>query len=129
MGANSPGPEEEPNVMRILLLNGHPDAGSLCDALAASYAAGANEGGHDIRCVALRELEFDLVLRGGFHSAKPLEPDIKEQELIQWCEHLVVVSPNWWWSAPALLKAISIEYSCPDLRCAISGGFRTYTLC
>ncbi len=91
--------------MRILLLNGHPDAGSLCDALATSYAEGAREGGHDIRCVALRELEFDLVLRGGYHSAKPLEPDIAEQqELIQWCEHLVVVSPNWWWSAPALLK-------------------------
>lgn len=66
---------------------------SRCDTLAASYAAGASEGGHDIRCVALRELEFDLVLRGGFHNAKPLEPDITEQqELIQWCEPLVVVS-------------------------------------
>ena len=53
----------------------------------------------------LRDLQFDLVLRGGYHSAKPLEPDIiRQQELIQWCEHLVVVSPNWWWSAPALLK-------------------------
>ena len=91
--------------MRILLINGHPDAGSLCDSLAASYADGAKEGSHDIRCVALRELEFDLVLRGGYHRAKPLEPDIiEQQELIQWCEHLVVVSPNWWWSAPALLK-------------------------
>lgn len=91
--------------MRILLINSHPDAGSLCDSLAASYADGAKEGGHDIRCVALRELEFDLVLRGGYHSTKPLEPDIvDQQELIRWCEHLVVVSPNWWWSAPALLK-------------------------
>ena len=81
--------------MRILLLNGHPDAGSLCDSLAAAYADGARERGHDIRCVALRELEFDLVLRGGYHSAKPLEPDILEQhDLIRWCEHLVVVSPN-----------------------------------
>lgn len=60
---------------------------------------------YSLRCVALRELEFDLVLRGGFHSAKPLESDItQQQELIRWCEHLVVVSPNWWWSAPALLK-------------------------
>ena len=91
--------------MRILLLNGHPDEGSLCDYLAAAYVAGAKEAGHDIRCVALRDLQFDLVLRGGYHSAKPLEPDIvRQQELIKWCEHLVVVSPNWWWSAPALLK-------------------------
>ena len=91
--------------MKILVLNGHPDAGSFCDAVAESYAEGARDGGHDIRCVALRELEFDLVLQGGYHSAKPLEPDVAEQqELIQWCEHLVVVSPNWWWSVPALLK-------------------------
>jgi len=70
-----------------------------------AYVAGAKDAGHDIRCVALRDLQFDLVLRGGYHSAKPLEPDIvQQQELIQWCEHLVVVSPNWWWSAPALLK-------------------------
>lgn len=25
-------------------------------------------------------------------------------ELIRWCEHLVVATPNRWWSAPALLK-------------------------
>lgn len=62
--------------MRILLLNSHPDQGSLCDSLAAAYADGAKDGGHDIRCVPLRELQFDLVLRGGYHSAKPLEPDI-----------------------------------------------------
>jgi NAD(P)H dehydrogenase (quinone) len=91
--------------MRILLLNCHPDEGSLCDSLAAAYVAGAKEAGHDIRCVVLRELQFDLVLRGGYHSTRPLEADIvRQQELIQWCEHLVIVSPNWWWSAPALLK-------------------------
>ena len=54
--------------------------------------------------MALRDLRFDLVLRGGYHSAKPLEPAIgQQQNLIRWCEHLVVVSPDWWWSASALL--------------------------
>ena len=91
--------------VRILILNAHPDEGSLCDAVAAAYLEGAREGGHEIRYVPLRELRFDLVLRGGYHSTKPLEPDIhQQQELIRWCEHLVIVSPNWWWSAPALLK-------------------------
>ncbi len=91
--------------MRIFLLNAHPDEGSLSDAIAAAYVDGAREGGHDIRSTALRDLKFDLVLRGGFHHAKPLEPHIaQQQDLIKWCEHLVVVSPNWWWSAPALLK-------------------------
>jgi putative NADPH-quinone reductase len=70
-----------------------------------TYLDGAREGGHEICSVALRTLQFDLVLRGGFHGRKPLEPDIaQQQDLTQWCEHLVVVSPNWWWSAPALLK-------------------------
>ena len=91
--------------MRILVLNAHPDEGSLCDAVAAAYTRGAQEGGHEARLVALRGLQFDLVLRGGYHSTKPLEPDVGEQQgLIRWCEHLVIVSPNWWWSAPALLK-------------------------
>jgi putative NADPH-quinone reductase len=91
--------------MNILLLNAHPDEGSLCDSIAAAYAAGAKEAGHEIRQIALRELQFDLVLRGGYHSRKPLEPDVARQhELIYWCRHLVVVTPNWWWSAPALFK-------------------------
>lgn len=91
--------------MRILLLNAHPDEKSLGDALAAAYAEGAQAAGHDVRYVALRELRFELVLHGGYHSAKPLEPDVAEQQsLIRWCQHLVVVTPNWWWSAPALLK-------------------------
>ena len=91
--------------MRILILNAHPDEGSLCDAVTAAYLKGVNSAGHENRVVALRELQFDLVLRGGYHSSKPLEPDLLEQqELISWCQHLVVVSPNWWWSAPALLK-------------------------
>lgn len=91
--------------MRIFLLNAHPDEGSFSDAVAAAYLDGAREGKHEIRSVALRDLQFDLVLRGGFHSLKPLEPDIaQQQDLIKWCEHLVIVSPNWWWSAPALLK-------------------------
>jgi NAD(P)H dehydrogenase (quinone) len=91
--------------VRILILNAHPDEDSLCDAVASAYVQGAQEGGHEICSVALRELQFDLVLRGGYHTTKPLEPDIpKQQALIHWCEHLVIVTPNWWWSAPALLK-------------------------
>jgi NAD(P)H dehydrogenase (quinone) len=101
--------------VRILLLNAHPDEGSLCDAIAAAYLDGARDGGHSVRSIALRDLQFDLVLRGGFHNLKPLEPDIlQQQELIKWCEHLVLVSPNWWWSAPALLKGYVDRVFLPD---------------
>lgn len=98
------GASEEGGV-RILLLNAHPDAGSFCDAIAAAYVEGARAGGQEVHVVALRALRFDLVLRGGYHQATPLEPDVvAQQEWLRWCEHLVVVTPNWWWSAPALLK-------------------------
>lgn len=91
--------------MRILLLNAHPDSGSFCDRIADAYVVGAHLGGHQVEAVALRDLSFDLVLRGGYAHPGPLEPDLVEQQrLVAWCEHLVVVSPNWWWSAPALLK-------------------------
>ncbi len=91
--------------MRVLVLNAHPDAGSFCDQIAEAYAAGAKVGGHQVEAVALRDLRFDLVLRGGYAHPIPLEPDLVEQQrLLTWCEHLAVVSPNWWWSAPALLK-------------------------
>ncbi|MFG1414132.1 NAD(P)H-dependent oxidoreductase [Xanthobacter sp. VTT E-85241] len=91
--------------MKVLLLNAHPDVGSFSDALAAAYDGGARAGGHEIKSIALRDLKFDLVLRAGFHNQKSLEPDtIGQQALIQWCEHLVIVSPNWWWAGPTLLK-------------------------
>lgn len=91
--------------MRIFLINAHPDPGSFSDAIAEAYISGAHNGGHDIRSVNLRELQFDLILRGGFHNTKPIEPDVtRQQEHIRWSEHFIIVSPNWWWSAPALLK-------------------------
>jgi putative NADPH-quinone reductase len=65
----------------------------------------AHLGGHQVQAAALRDLRFDLVLQGGYAHPGPLEADLSEQQrLLTWCEHLVVVSPNWWWSAPALLK-------------------------
>jgi NAD(P)H dehydrogenase (quinone) len=110
--------------MRILVLNAHPDEGSFCDAVAAAYVDGALAAGHEVRSIALRELRFDLVLRGGFHSAKPLEPDIAEQQqLIRWCQHLVVASPNWWWAAPALLKGYVDRVFLPEFAMCYRARF------
>ena len=110
--------------MRVLVLNAHPDEGSLCDAIATAYADGARAGGHEIRVVALRDLHIDLVLRGGYQNEKPLEPEIaQQQEHIRWCEHLVIVSPNWWWSAPALLKGFIDRIFTPGFSMRYHGRF------
>jgi len=90
--------------MKILLLNGHPDEGSFSDSIAGVYSGAAREAGHSVQAVAIRNLKFDPVFHGGFHGARPVEADIlAQQDLIRWCDHLVIVTPNWWWSAPALL--------------------------
>ncbi|SCG50547.1 NAD(P)H-dependent oxidoreductase [Micromonospora coxensis] len=90
---------------RILVIDGHPDAGSFSDALARAYVEGARSGGHDVRLLRLREMRFEPVLHGGFTHPQPLEPALVEaQQAIRWCQHLVIVTPCWWWSVPALLK-------------------------
>jgi putative NADPH-quinone reductase len=91
--------------VRILLLNAHPDSGSFCDRIADAYVVGAHLGGHQVEAVALRDLSFDLVLCGGYvHPGLSESGLVEQQQWVAWCEHLVVGSPNWWWSAPALLK-------------------------
>lgn len=91
--------------MRILVIDGHPDAGSYGDALARSYVAGARSGGHHVQLLRLREMRFDPILHGGFTNPQPLEPALVDaRDAIRWCQHLVIVTPCWWWSVPALLK-------------------------
>ncbi|WPP34285.1 NAD(P)H-dependent oxidoreductase [Streptomyces sp. CL7] len=92
-------------MRRILVIDGHPDAGSYCAALALAYGDGATAGGHEVRRLAVREMRFDPILHGGFTAPQPLEPDLVEaRDAVRWCEHLVIVTPCWWWHVPALLK-------------------------
>lgn len=89
----------------IAVILGHPDRTSLCGALAAAYVEGARSAGATVREINLGELVFDPVLRQGYTRIQPLEPDlIAAQETIVWADTVVFVYPNWWGSAPALLK-------------------------
>jgi putative NADPH-quinone reductase len=90
--------------MRITILDGHPDQTSLTTALADAYALGAASGGHEVRRLVIRDLQFEPVLRG-YRQAGELEPDLRTaQQMISWCEHLVVCYPIWWGQMPALTK-------------------------
>ncbi|WP_427170557.1 NAD(P)H-dependent oxidoreductase [Arthrobacter sp. 92] len=91
--------------MRILVIDGHPDAGSYCDALARAYVEGARTAGHEVELLRLREMNFDPILHGGFTHPQPLEPALtRARDAVRWCEHMVIVTPCWWFSVPALLK-------------------------
>lgn len=89
---------------KILAVSGHPSEASLCAALHAAYVEGATAAGADVRSLELRTLSFNPVFNG-YRDPRPLEDDLKAaQELIAWCEHLVVTYPVWWGAVPGLLK-------------------------
>lgn len=93
-------------MTRTLILDGHPDPHSLTAALAREYAAGA--GGPDSDqavLLSLRDLDIDLSLHQGYQAGQVVEPDLaRARELIEWSEHITVLTPVWWGSVPALLK-------------------------
>jgi putative NADPH-quinone reductase len=92
-------------MKRILIINGHPDPMSFCEALSNSYEKGAKNAGFEVQRFNLRDLKFDPILHNGYRVIQPLEPDlVMAQEAIKWAEHIVWVFPTWWLGIPALMK-------------------------
>ncbi|UJP09942.1 NAD(P)H-dependent oxidoreductase [Microbacterium sp. KUDC0406] len=84
-----------------LVLDGHPDAHSLTAELARRYAAAHG----DASLLALRDLDFDPHLRLGYRERMPLEPDLADAKTaLHEATNVVVVTPLWWGSVPAVLK-------------------------
>lgn len=92
-------------MKKILLIQGHPDKESYCQALANAYRTGALNAGAEIEVLNIYDLEFNPNLEYGYRKRTHLEPDlIAAQKKILWAEHIVVVHPLWWGGVPALLK-------------------------
>ncbi|MEN3941560.1 NAD(P)H-dependent oxidoreductase [Prosthecobacter sp. SYSU 5D2] len=85
---------------RVLVIDGHPRADSLCHSLAEAFYNGAGECGQEVRFLALRDLAFDRDEVG-----QELEGDVvTSQGCLTWATHVTVVCPVWWGTMPALLK-------------------------
>ena len=94
-------------MKKVFVLNGHPGATSLCGAIASEVADGAQEAGHTVRWINLSDVEFDLNLLHHDPNDQPLEPDLQTiWDAFEWCDHVVIVHPLWWGSAPAKLKGV-----------------------
>lgn len=87
--------------MRALVIDSHPNPHSLCAAIAQRYT----EAHRDAHVVALRDLNFDLIMHHGYTERQELEPDLQMAwEQIVNADHIVVVTPVWWGSVTPLLK-------------------------
>lgn len=107
--------------MKILVISGHPNKASFCQALAEKYQAGALSAGHEVKFINLRDLQFNP----NFTGQSELESDLlKAQELIKWSEHLVIVSPVWWLSLPSLLKGFIDRTLTPGFAYKFLGRMR-----
>ena len=93
--------------MRVAIVQGHPDpaGGHFGHALAAAYASGAGEGGHEVRAIVVAKLQFGLLQNVSQWQEAPPPAAIQEaQETLKWAEHLVILFPLWLGDMPAVLK-------------------------
>lgn len=107
---------------RVLVLDGHPDAGSLCGALAAQAAQAAKARGAEVRHLQLSTMAFDPGLIGGYKTQQVHEPDLVAfLDAVRWCDTFILVHPMWWGSAPAKLKGLIDRTFLPGIAFAYEG--------
>jgi putative NADPH-quinone reductase len=111
--------------MRITVIDGHPDPSEqrFCHALAAAYAEGARQAGHDVRMIATAGMQFPWLKSQEEWMNGALPPQLQEpQEAIRWADHLVLIYPLWLGDLPALLKAFLEQIARPGF--AFTPGLR-----
>jgi len=102
--------------MHIAVIDGHPDPrrGRLCHALAAAYADGARQSGHDVRTITIAELEVPVLRSQDQWLHGVLPGQLKEaQDVLQWADHWVIIYPLWLGDVPAYLKAFLEQVARP----------------
>ena len=101
---------------RIVVIQGHPDpnVSHFGHALADAYADAASRAGHQVRRVAIAELDFPLLRTKEQWEAGALPTALQPaQQAIGWAEHLVVFFPLWLGGMPALLKGFLEQVARP----------------
>lgn len=117
-------------MTRILLLLAHPDADHphLCHALAAAYAQGAQDAGHEVRTVDIGKLQFPLLRGQREWEQDPLPASLLQpQQDIAWARHIVLFFPLWLGDMPALLKGFLEQVARPGFAFRSDAGSNPFT--
>lgn len=112
-------------MTRILIVQGHPDAGAahLCHALAAAYAEGARQTAGEVRLLDVARLDFPLLRSQRDWEQEPVPPGLAgPQQDIAWAQHIVFFFPLWLGDMPALLKGFLEQVARPGF--AFGAGAR-----
>jgi putative NADPH-quinone reductase len=112
-------------MTRILIVQGHPDAGAvhLCHALAGAYAEGARQTAGEVRMLEVARLDFPLLRSQHAWEQEPVPPGLAQaQQDIAWAQHIVFVFPLWLGDMPALLKGFLEQVARPGF--AFGAGAR-----
>ena len=111
--------------MNILYVNGHPYAKSYNAAIEKSYIDGIDKQKHTVKRLDLGKLQFDPVLRYGYHEFMPEDKDIKKsQGLILWADHIVFAYPMWWGMMPSLMSGWIARVFVPRHSYRVLGMFK-----
>ena len=107
--------------MHILIVDGHPDRSEerFCHALAAAYAEGARQSGHDVRGITIAKLDIPVLRSHDEWVHGTVPPQLREaQDAVKWADHLVIIYPLWLGDVPAYLKAFLEQFARPDFAFA-----------
>ncbi len=103
-------------MMKILIINGHPDKESYNFELYRAYKKGAAKTGTAIEEIILTDLNFNPILKYGYRVRTELEPDLLDAwNKILRSDHIVWIFPLWWGFMPALLKGFIDRVFLPEL--------------
>ena len=109
-------------ISRVLVLDGHPDAASLCAALATIAAESVEARGAEVKRLHLSAMAFDPNLAGGYKTQQEMEPDLMAfLDALRWCDTFILVHPMWWGAAPAKLKGLIDRAFLPGIAFAYEG--------
>lgn len=93
-------------MKKVLVINANPKSTSMCKSIAEHYEAIASDK-HQVEKINIGDMNFEVSLNEGYDKTSSLEPDLLSfQKMIQWSEHIVIISPVWWGTVPAKFKGV-----------------------